>query len=105
MSIYRDASHGKGYAKQRLECTEYPDDKRLKIVWEFYAGFPRIYWCVEKHDDKTRSPKIALNSSDIYIYIYIIYIVSDHLQHTEDYVTVPGTAHTNLRNPTPRIPR
>ena len=35
-----------------------------------------------------------------YIYIYI-YILSDRLQHTEDYVTVPGTAHTNLRETHP----
>ena len=37
-------------------------------------------------------------------YIYI-YIISDRLQHTEDYVTAPGTAHTNLRNPTPTHPQ
>ena len=31
-SICPDASHGKGYAKEILECAEKPDDKRLQIV-------------------------------------------------------------------------
>ena len=31
-SIYRNYSHGKGYAKEILECAEKPEDKRLQIV-------------------------------------------------------------------------